>query len=198
MSGALSNVKAIAVSYGHFSVVPKVVQQRIDEHGWQPSASASAKSTPAASTSKEDEEPQPPVPSSSSSSSSPPGWKHVMSVAPAELVQLAHNLSINLVERLVSEWDASVGVYNINVPLVWTLRDPQIYWTSIWRNSYPQLFKIAAARSEDEKEGASTHVPAEAPAPRTRMVFAPEMSSMMTKPSGDGFEGTDSCECVKR
>lgn len=189
MAGALSKHKAIAVSYAHFSVVPKAIQDAIDAKGLS--------SGPSQPTSDEGEETDPPQPPAASS---PSAWKHVVSVAPVELVQIAHNISIDLVERLVREWEPCVGVYSINVPLAWTLKDPQVFWTAVWKNSYPKLFKLMEPQESGQGQAAATHIPASAPKPKTNLVFAPEMSSMMARGSEESFVGTDACECwaIKR
>ncbi|CAO1637722.1 unnamed protein product [Parajaminaea phylloscopi] len=220
-AASLSHVKAIALSYGHFAVVPKAIQQTIDERsaagptssgGTSADAAAAQASSPtdtAQTKALRDEQREgdgsnrrapspPPKPAPSSSSKRPTGWKNVAPVAPAELVELAHGLSVDIVERLWEEWDPAVGVYNVNVPLAWTLRAPEVYVTTTWRNAYPQLFQPVPVTEPSEadaearpKTGASPNQPAKARSPRTRIVFQPEISSMMTRGSDKDLAGTD-------
>lgn len=177
MAAALSDVRAIALSYGHFQVVPPAIQKQIDEKGLMVVPSDPAQKTGLEQEKKEKDEQQ------SLSSSSAPARK---TVAPRELVQIAHELSVDIIERLYAEWDSSVAVYNVNVPLVWTLKDPQIYWTTIWQNRYPQLFK-----QSQQQQQSSNYSPANAPTPQLKLSFQPEMSSMMTRGRDEDMVGTD-------
>lgn len=212
LAASMSNIKAIALSYGHFAVVPKAIQQKIDERN-QRNAATTAKQTssdPAQKTALQQEKkehdsktatlsnaPSSPRPAANSK---PQAWKNVAPVAPQELVQIAHNLSIDIVERLYEEWDPTIGVYNVNVPLAWTIKEPQVYWTTTWRNKYPQLFKPVPIESDDsaaahkEASQASANKAAQAPTPRTKIIFQPEISSMMTQGSDKDLAGTDTCE----
>ena len=69
---------------------------------------------------------------------------------PEETIDLAHEVSVDLVKRLWDNWGyeddqgTPVQVYSVNVPLVADkLRADKrkIYWTTMRRNSYGQLFK---------------------------------------------------------
>jgi 5'/3'-nucleotidase SurE len=71
---------------------------------------------------------------------------------PLEFHEPAHNLSIRIVEYLWTNWgpvpdgtpDGEVDLYNVNLPMIHKLVDPeglQVYWTRMWRNSYGRLFK---------------------------------------------------------
>ncbi|CAO1614162.1 unnamed protein product [Sympodiomycopsis kandeliae] len=164
LSASLSNVKSIALSYGHFATVPGSVQKSID-------ASEIALKASQAYVSKEEDQ---------------------KTVAPRELVEVAHQLSVDIVERLYEKWESNVGTYGINVPLAWTLKDPKIYWTTTWRNSYPQLFKPV---SQDKKGAPTTHLPSHAPQPESHLTFSPEMTSMMA-PQDDSIIGTDTWAIV--
>lgn len=189
LAASMSNVKAIALSYGHFSVVPATIQKTIDASPQASDAAAKAAKNqpdPAQKSALEEEK-------KNNKGKDAQGWKNVAPVAPRELVQIAHDLSVDIVERLYGSWEDGVGVYGINVPLAWTLKDPKVYWTVTWRNKYPQLFKaVPNDTNGDSGKPSSAHLPADAPEPQSRLVFQPEMSSMMAPP--DVQVGTDACE----
>ncbi|KAF8560385.1 sure-like protein [Imleria badia] len=79
-------------------------------------------------------------------------YGNVLHPTPLELHQPAHNLSVRIVEYLWTNWgkdpdgprDGEVDLYNVNLPMIHKLMDPeglQVYWTRMWRNSYGRLFK---------------------------------------------------------
>lgn len=120
LAASLSDVKSIALSYGHFKVVPPSIQKNIDasEQATNAAAAEASKPDPAQTSALKEER--------SRDEKAPQGWKNVAPVAPKDLVQIAHDLSVDIVERLVSNWEPDVGVYGINVPLAWTLKDPKV------------------------------------------------------------------------
>ncbi len=44
-------------------------------------------------------------------------------------------VSMRLIERLYSSWNACVGLYNINLPPMKDNRTPRVYWTTVLQNS---------------------------------------------------------------
>ncbi|KAG8219839.1 sure-like protein [Butyriboletus roseoflavus] len=79
-------------------------------------------------------------------------YGNVLRPTPLSLHEPALNLSVRIVEYLWTNWgkdpdgirDGDVDLYNVNLPMIHKLADPeglQVYWTRIWRNSYGRLFK---------------------------------------------------------
>lgn len=79
-------------------------------------------------------------------------YGHVLHPPPPKLHEPAYDLSVRIVEYLWTNWgkdpdgtrDGEVDLYNVNLPMIHKLTDPeglQVYWTRMWRNSYGRLFK---------------------------------------------------------
>lgn len=71
---------------------------------------------------------------------------------PIDFHEPAHDLSVRIVKYLWTNWgkdpggtrNSEVGLYNVNLPMVHKLMDPEglrVYWTRMWHNSYGRLFK---------------------------------------------------------
>lgn len=60
----------------------------------------------------------------------------------AEVINLASQISIQLIENLVREWHDGVEVYHINVPSLPTAGVPEVVWTTATRSSLgsPSIF----------------------------------------------------------
>lgn len=95
LAGALSGVKSIAVSYGHFQQLPAAIQNAIEEQN-----RSMGDADPAQSAALEEEENQGSAQVS-----------HPAPSAPAQLVALAHRLTVDIIERLYANWEDSIGVY---------------------------------------------------------------------------------------
>lgn len=179
MSGAMSGCKSIAISYGHFAKIPADIKrtlQEIDSRAASSQSGSSKEGDPAQVSALNKEEAKNSSQQGSTTTVTPE--KDVVPSAPKELCQLAHDLSVDIIERLYREWEEEVDVYTINVPLCWTLRQPQIYHTRMWVNSYPRLFAPVAAFSSSSSKK-SRHLPPSAPEPQTKLSFQPEMAGMM-------------------
>ena len=79
-------------------------------------------------------------------------YGHVLHPTPETLSDPAHSLAVNIINHLWQNWGVDHGglrrnevdLYNINIPLIMNLLTEDglpIYWTTIWRSSYGQLFK---------------------------------------------------------
>ncbi|KAF8140230.1 sure-like protein [Boletus edulis] len=90
-------------------------------------------------------------------------YGNVLRPIPIILHEPAHNLSVRIVEYLWTNWgkdphgtrDGEVDLYNVNLPMIHKLLDPeglQVYWTRTWRNSYGRLFKHVPAVQGSQKE----------------------------------------------
>lgn len=90
-------------------------------------------------------------------------YGNVLHPTPLSLHQPALNLSARIVEYLWTNWgedpdgirDGEVDLYNVNLPMIHKLADPeglQVYWTRIWRNSYTRLFKHVPVVDGTQKE----------------------------------------------
>ncbi|KAE8258420.1 hypothetical protein A4X13_0g1702 [Tilletia indica] len=167
LSGALSGVKSIAISYGHFQ----------GNSGPQRPVFPPAASTSEA-TVQNTAEPVKTDPAAGHIVRSPP--------APEHIEQLATNLTVDIVKRLWEQWDEGVQCYSVNVPLSWTLEEPKIYWTRMWENKYPKLFKQV---SVDEVKEAATSSSSKRPQPAMHLTFAPPMGTMLAPSNLQ--EGTD-------
>lgn len=82
---------------------------------------------------------------------------------PVILHEPAHKLSVRIVEYLWTNWgkdpdgtrDCEVDFYNVNLPMIHRLADPeglQVFWTRMWRNSYGRLFKHMSPVHETQGE----------------------------------------------
>lgn len=87
----------------------------------------------------------------------------VLHPTPLKLHEPAHNLSVRIVEYLWTNWgkdpdrtrDGEVDLYNVNLPMIHQLLDPeglQVYWTRMWRNSYGRLFKYVPMVHGSQRE----------------------------------------------
>jgi len=83
---------------------------------------------------------------------------------PVSFLEPAHALGCRLAQHLWSNWgedeaglrDGEVDLYSINIPLVEGLLSKEglkICWTTMWRNSYGQLFKKVAGPDPREQRG---------------------------------------------
>ncbi|KAH0838327.1 hypothetical protein J3R83DRAFT_6605 [Lanmaoa asiatica] len=75
----------------------------------------------------------------------------------------AHNLSVRIMKYLWINWgqdpdgirDGEVDLYNVNLPMIHKLADPeglQVYWTRTWRNSYGRLFERVPVAHGTQRE----------------------------------------------
>ncbi|KAK0550162.1 hypothetical protein OC846_003787 [Tilletia horrida] len=175
LSGALSGVKSIAVSYGHFAGDSGPKRPTF------PSTATPGNSTDAAAAAAEVKT----DPNAGHVVQSPPAPEHVE--------QLATNLTVKIIRRLWDQWEEGVQCYSVNVPLSWTLEDPKIYWTRVWENSYPKLFRPVPL--EEVRENPSRTVVSQdkdntsRPQPALHLTFAPPMGTMLAPSQLP--EGTD-------
>lgn len=68
----------------------------------------------------------------------------VIHPTPNEFIPAAHTLASQIIQHLISNWTKETDLYNINIPLIQTLLNEEgmeIYWTTLWRNTYSRLFK---------------------------------------------------------
>jgi tubulin---tyrosine ligase len=123
--------------------------------------------------------------------------------APLEVVERAHQLSCQLIEKLYKNWESNVGVYSINVPLTYNLLDQdkqtQVYWTKTWDSKFGQLFQAEEEESNQAGQGPlnsspgfstggnaeesgqkkKEFKPSSAPLPKSSFKFAPNMAAML-------------------
>ncbi|CAD6889182.1 unnamed protein product [Tilletia controversa] len=173
LAGALSGVKSIAVSYGHFQRGSGPQRFAV------PSTTSESESSSAASVQNTTE----PV-------KTDPGAGHIVRSPPApqHVEQLATDLTVKIVKQLWEEWEDGVQCYSVNVPLSWTLEEPKIYWTRMWENMYPKLFKQVSLDQEDGDLPSST-AEGKRPKPAMHLTFAPPMGTMLAP--DQLLEGTD-------
>ncbi|PWN45885.1 sure-like protein [Ceraceosorus guamensis] len=109
--------------------------------------------------------------------------------------KLAHHAACRIVERLSSTWEPNVGVYAVNLPLGWTLREPTAVYTTMWDSIYGQLYQPfkaqPTAQSDLPSTSSSAHTPSHAPAPASKVHFSPVMTSLLNPPLEALPEGTD-------
>lgn len=184
-AASLSGVPAIAISYAHFHQPNKMVEE------------AEAKAKLIAST-------QPPK-----------KLGELPQSAPIEVVERAHQLSCQLIEKLFKNWESNVGVYSINVPLTFNLLDKdkqtQVYWTKTWDSKFGQLFQVEEERSntaagegplnsspgfstgnaEESGEKKKEFKPSSAPLPKSSYKFAPNMAAMLQPKKDQQSSETD-------
>jgi len=158
LAGSLSGVKAISLSYGHFQVLTDEMKAAKEKYKSSTETSSSSNDSTTA-----------PTPTTS------------------EVVTIAHKLSCRIIEKLYKEWENGVGVYTVNVPLSYILKEEVVYWTTVWSNGYGQLFKAADPNSSKGVKG--TYLPPTAPEPAQQLRFGPNMNSMLQ--SNNAPEGTD-------
>jgi tubulin--tyrosine ligase len=164
LSASLSGVKAISLSYGHFQVLTEEMK----------AAEAKYKGSKAEGSPRDSRTPPP--------------------SADSELVDFAHKLSCRIISKLYSEWEDGVGVYSINVPLTFILKEEVIYWSSVWGNGYTQLFKTVEQQDKgnDEKR---IYLPPSAPKPVQQLHFKPNVNSLLSPDSAT--EGSDTWAITK-
>ncbi|CEH12934.1 Predicted tubulin-tyrosine ligase [Ceraceosorus bombacis] len=109
--------------------------------------------------------------------------------------KLAHHAACRIVKRLSSNWEPNVGVYAVNLPLGWTLREPTAVYTTMWDSVYGQLYQPLkaqpTAQSDLPSTSSSAHTPSHAPAPASKVHFSPVMTSLLNPPLEALPEGTD-------
>ncbi|PWN93085.1 sure-like protein [Acaromyces ingoldii] len=199
MAAALSGVRAISLSYGHFAQPTeqmKAAAAREEKAGVGVGVGVGV--GPAAGDKKEEAQQEQEKKQEQGGAGEATKRRRKASYtapsAPREVVQLAHDLSVRIIERLWREWDDNVGVYAVNVPLCWMLRDEKVYWTTMWKSKYGQLFQptagapaaaaVAAATTSATSDITATPashqpVPASAPTPAVQFRFSPNMASML-------------------
>ena len=148
LAASLSGTKAISLSYGHFQFPTKEMKEAAARYEEQNGA------------------PKPPDRFTTEAPS-----------APVEVVNLAHKLSCRVIDKLYRDWEEGVGVYSVNVPLSYILRDEIVFWTSVWGNKYGQLFKLSSVKATPD--GPGTFLPSSAPVPSQQFRFGPNMSEML-------------------
>lgn len=211
MAAALSGVRAISLSYGHFAQPTE--KMKSDEAKAEESARQESKATTGtvAADAQEDRKAGIDQQGAEGGSTSRRKFSLMAPSAPRDVVKIAHSISVRIVDRLWREWDDNVGVYAVNVPLCWTLREEKVYWTTMWQSKYGQLFQpqqasgkaaVAAAATPSAasditaSSAAHQHLPAWAPAPEVQFRFSPNMASMLAPK--DLAVGTDTCEFPSR
>ncbi|KIJ68427.1 hypothetical protein HYDPIDRAFT_173154 [Hydnomerulius pinastri MD-312] len=94
-------------------------------------------------------------------------YGNVVRPTPVEWHEPAHILSTRIVQYLWNNWgkdpngmrNGEVDLYNVNLPMIEQLtKGLDVYWTTMWRNSYGRLFKAVPTVSETKRE-----VPREGP-----------------------------------
>jgi len=177
LSGALAGVKSIAISYGHFQgdSGPKLPSKSAFQGAADANSAVGGSSSSSAATANPANTTEPVKTDADAGHivKSPPPPEHIE--------QLATNLTVRIVKRLWEEWEDGVQCYSLNVPLAWTLQEPTIYWTKMWENQYPRLFKQISAEEVEanpSKKVLSEHDGAR-PTPSTYLTFAPPMGCML-------------------
>jgi tubulin---tyrosine ligase len=124
----------------------------------------------------------------------------------------AHALSIKIINYLWGHWGSDEGgirgnevdLYNINIPLIQELlteKGLNIYWTTMWRNSYGKLYKQVQATSDSlgkvNPAGPDTitsrPVKEKSDTPAGNLVFkwSPEMEGLIRPPVSSLEVGSD-------
>lgn len=124
-------------------------------------------------------------------------WGYLPPSAPPDVVQRAHQITSEILNKLWQRWEDEVGVYTINVPLSHLLMDDdklRIYWTKTWDSRFGPLYTLDTTGHEmlnDKTETPSSssvsrhrHKPSYAPLPKVALRFAPNMQHMM-QPSSE-------------
>ncbi|PWN36882.1 sure-like protein [Meira miltonrushii] len=150
-AASLSGIPAVAISYAHFHQPNKMVEE----------AEAKAKLNTNLQPSKK--------------------LGDLPQSAPLEVVERAHEISCQLIEKLYKNWESNVGVYSINVPLTFNLLDKdkqtQVYWTKTWDSKFGQLFQVE--EEETSQPAGEDFKPSSAPLPKSSFKFAPNMAAML-------------------
>ena len=193
LAASLTGVRAISVSYGLFANPPEHFKEferkyASKDDGNRPNAVPASSDAPSQQT------------DSQSRSGSPQVVPFVTPTAPPEIVRDAHQLSVKIIKRLWDEWESEVGVYSINIPIAWTLKEPRVFWTKMWRGKHGRLFKEDQRKEADPLAVTSDltnahrveHVPPTAPTATKRLRFQPHMQAMLAPKQLP--EGTDICE----
>ena len=87
----------------------------------------------------------------------------VVHPTPTTYFQPAHALGCQIISHLWDNWgqdtaglrNGEVDLYSVNIPLIEDLLSEQgldIYWTSMWKNSYGRLFKNIASHQQEPKD----------------------------------------------
>jgi tubulin---tyrosine ligase len=133
----------------------------------------------------------------------------VLHPTPPTLFVPAHILSTRILKHLWENWGTDEGglrseevdLYSVNIPLVEQLLHKdglKIYWTTIWRNSYGQLFKSvdpstqsAAMGLADQTCGEGHSEKVECGSPNLTFSWAPQMEGLVNPALEDIPKGTD-------
>ncbi|KAJ8084021.1 hypothetical protein AAF712_000910 [Marasmius tenuissimus] len=138
----------------------------------------------------------------------------VLHPTPDTLSDPAHSLAINIINHLWQNWgvddgglrQSEVDLYNVNIPLIMDLMAEgglPIYWTTIWRSSYGQLFKQIPPEKSGHRlqvnpagpdAGSSHSEPVQNTSPPTgSLVFkwSPRMEGLITPSSSSLIVGSD-------
>ncbi|KDN52269.1 sure-like protein [Tilletiaria anomala UBC 951] len=184
LAASLAKIKAISLSYGHFATLPGKFKEAQKKYAPSAPRALSTASTPAGTTDGKLVQNGP-----------------LMTYeAPKSLVKEAHDLAVKIIRRLWDEWEPEVGVYTVNIPIAWTIKEPRVVWTTMWRGEHGRLYMVEkehttesdnlpAGATDLTKRDVPAHVPSSAPQPQRRLRFGPDMQAMLA-PS-DLPEGTD-------
>jgi tubulin---tyrosine ligase len=110
---------------------------------------------------------------------------------PKSFFDPAHALSCHIIQHLWNNWgkdeggirNGEVDLYNVNLPMVEDLLSDeglQIYWTTLWRNSYTRFFKTISAPQDPSNNSESG--PDLSDAGGLVFKFSPEVKNLI-KPS---------------
>lgn len=141
----------------------------------------------------------------------------VVDPVPTSFHDPAHFLAVRIIKYLCSNWgqdegalrNSEVELYNVNIPMIEELLSSEgipTVWTSIWRNSYGQLFKAlstvdtsrgispAGPDSNSNVDAAEDQPAAELP-PRKKgnlmFKFSPDLNDILTPPPSSIPVGSD-------
>jgi tubulin---tyrosine ligase len=121
----------------------------------------------------------------------------VVHPTPTTYFQPAHDLGCQIISHLWDNWgkdgsglrDGEVDLYSINIPLIEDILSDQgldIYWTTMWRNSYGRLFKNIAEQHDESSSDKGTVSPA-----------GPDAATNPTKtPTGPSPQRTDDTDLL--
>lgn len=141
----------------------------------------------------------------------------VIHPTPATFHDPAHSLAVRIIKYLCYNWgqdegglrNGEVDLYNVNIPMIEELLTDEglpTMWTSMWRNSYGQLFKAlstAEASADygvspagpDSNAGAAEDTPDAEKVPKNvvnlMFKFSPDLSYLITPPPSSVPVGSD-------